>query len=61
MDISFHKLAEDPSLGRNYNHVRLGLLAYKVVSHIIFFKLAVKGILILRVLHGSMDYGRHLK
>ena len=59
LDSAFHKLAEEPSLGRDYGHIRRGLFAYKIVSHIIFFKLAVNEILIIRVLHGSMDHGRH--
>jgi len=33
---------------------------YPVVSHVVFFKVSESGIIILRVLHRSMDYGRHL-
>ncbi len=60
LDSSFYKLAGDPSLGRNYNHIRSGVLAFNVVSHIVFFRLSKSGIIILRVLHNSMDFGRHL-
>jgi len=60
LDTAFQKLAENPSLGLDYSHIRPGLLAYRVVSHVIFFKPSVYGITILRVLHQSMDYARHL-
>jgi toxin ParE1/3/4 len=60
LDAAFHKLADEPSLGSDYSHVHLNLMAYKVVSHVVFFKPSVDGITILRVLHKSMDYGRHL-
>jgi toxin ParE1/3/4 len=61
LDTAFHKLADNPSLAKNYTFVRSNLLAYQVVSHVVFFKLATNGITIVRVLHKSMDYGRHLK
>lgn len=60
LDAAFHKLAAEPSAGRDYSHVRPGLMAYRVVSHVVFFERSVDGITILRVLHKSMDYGRHL-
>jgi toxin ParE1/3/4 len=60
LDSAFHKLADKPSLGSDYSHVRPALMAYRVVSHVVFFKPSVDGIIILRVLHKSMDYGRHL-
>ncbi len=60
LDAAFHKLADEPSLGSGYSHVRPDLVAYRVVSHVVFYKPSVDGITILRVLHKSMDYGRHL-
>jgi toxin ParE1/3/4 len=60
LDAAFHKLADEPSLGSDYSHVRPDLMAYRVVSHVIFFKPSIDGITVLRVLHKSMDYGRHL-
>ncbi|MCC8458688.1 type II toxin-antitoxin system RelE/ParE family toxin [Photorhabdus aegyptia] len=61
IDKAFHTLAEAPGLARNYNHVRLGLKAFPVASHIIFFRLMANGITIVRVLHQSMDYQRHME
>jgi len=60
LDAVFHTLADEPTLGRDYSHVRPNLMAYKVVSHVVFFKPAVYGATIIRVLHKSMDYERHL-
>jgi toxin ParE1/3/4 len=61
LDAAFHKLVGDASLAKDYTFVRSGLLAFRVVSHVIFFKLSTNGITILRILHKSMDYGRHLR
>lgn len=61
LDTSFHQLAQDPNLGRNCKHIRSELLAFNVVSHVVFFQLSTYGIQILRVLHNSMDYAHHLK
>lgn len=60
LDAAFHTLTDEPTLGRDDHSVRSGLLSYRVVSHVIFFKTTVDGIIILRVLHKSMDYKRHL-
>lgn len=60
LSAAFHKLAKEPQRGMDYGHVRPHLLAYPVVSHVVFFKPSVDGITILRVLHKSMDCERHL-
>ena len=59
LDKAFHTLAKSPKLGRKYSYVREGLLAYPLISHIIFFRQYNNGIIIVRVLHQSMDYLRH--
>ncbi|MCU7861100.1 MAG: type II toxin-antitoxin system RelE/ParE family toxin [Candidatus Thiodiazotropha sp. (ex Lucinoma kastoroae)] len=41
LDATFHMLADDPSLGSDYSHVRPDLMAYRVVSHVVFFKPSV--------------------
>ncbi len=61
LDASFKKLAQQPELAKDYHFVRASLLAYSVVSHVVFFKKSDWGITVLRVLHCSMDYGRHLE
>ena len=57
---SFQKLAENPSIGMNYSHIRPDIYAYRVVSHLIFYKPKKNGISIFRILHQSMDFKRHL-
>jgi len=60
IEASFHYLAQDPLLARQCDYIRQDLRAFNVGSHIIFFKIADFGINVLRVLHQSMDFIRHL-
>jgi len=48
--------------GRNYEEVRPDLRGMPCGRHIIFFRLVSKGkVRIVRILHGKMDYPRHLQ
>jgi toxin ParE1/3/4 len=40
--------------------VRAGYLKHGVGSHVIYYRKADSGLVIVRVLHGRMDAGRHL-
>lgn len=60
LDVTFHKLVNDTNLGNDYGDIRPKLLAYLAASHIIFFKRSENGITVLRVLHQSMNFNRHL-
>lgn len=53
-------LANNPLLGRNIDHIRKGYLRYEYISHSIFYQTKRSGIMIVRVLHGSMDTEQHL-
>jgi toxin ParE1/3/4 len=53
-------LANNPFLGRNIEHIRKGYFRYEYISHSVFYKPTGKGILVVRILHGSMDMERHL-
>lgn len=57
---SFQMLADDYSIGMNYNHIRPNIYAHQVVSHLVFYKPTKKGITILRVLYKSMGFKRHI-
>lgn len=57
---TFQILADDYSIGLDYSHVRPNLYAYRVVSHLVFYKPSKKGVSILRILHKSMDFERHI-
>lgn len=52
--------AENPSFGADYGFARPGLRRYECVSHAIYYRVTADGILVLRILHGRMDPGRHL-
>ena len=60
IDASFQHLADDPLIARKCDYIRPDLCAFNVGSHIIFFKITDYGIAVIRVLHQSMDFNRHL-
>jgi toxin ParE1/3/4 len=53
-------LAEKKTQGSDYNHVLPELRRADYVSHAIYYRHTDYGVLILRILHGRMDPGRHL-
>ncbi|MEX0828611.1 MAG: type II toxin-antitoxin system RelE/ParE family toxin [Nitrospirales bacterium] len=57
---AFEALANHDKLGRDYSRVRADLLAYNIAAHVIFYTPTPSGILVVRVLHKSMDHVRHL-
>jgi len=60
MEECLSNLAGNPLLGRNIEHIRKGYFRYEYISHSVFYKPTKKGILVIRILHGSMDMERHL-
>ena len=56
----FSLLAAQPGLGRRIDHIRAGYFRYQHASHSIFYRLTDNGIIVMRVLHRSMDVGRHI-
>jgi len=56
----FQDLAENPRYGRIADQLSLGLRRLEYQSHIVFYMPKGKGVLIVRVLHESMDFVRHL-
>ena len=53
-------VAEDPRRGRPCDEIRKGYRKYVAGSHMIFYRKAKSGIDIVRILHGRMDFERHL-
>ncbi|MDF1826831.1 MAG: type II toxin-antitoxin system RelE/ParE family toxin [Legionellaceae bacterium] len=45
---------------RTDDYISLDLRAFNLGSHVIFLKVTNYGISIIRILHQSMDFGRHL-
>lgn len=60
LEDQFEKLARSPRLGRRANRLRAGLRRFEHESHVVFYHPEADGILILRVLHQSMDHPLHL-
>ena len=56
------ELANNPELGRRYVAVKNKmLLRYRYKSHVVFYYIENKGIFIVRVLGGKMNFPMHLK
>jgi toxin ParE1/3/4 len=53
-------IADNPSVGSDYSTVREGLRRYEHISHAVYYRPTAGGILVLRILHGGMDPGRHI-
>ncbi len=57
-----HKIAERPALGRPYDDMPVVLLGYRVEKHVIFYTIVAPGeVLIVRILHKSMDFGNWIE
>jgi len=56
----FDQLAQQPASGRPMPHLRPGYLRNMCLRHAIFYTQSTDGILIVRILHQSMDFARHL-
>ena len=56
----FGDLAERPALGHGDDLLESGLRRYPYRSHVVFYMPENAGVLIVRVLHKSMDAPRHL-
>ncbi len=56
LDNTFQFLADGPELGVNCDHIREGYNKYPQSSHVIYYKeYKINQILIVRILHKSMD------
>ena len=60
IESSFQHLADDPLISRKCDNIRQDLRAFNIGSHVIFFKITNYGIAVIRVLHQSMDFSKHL-
>lgn len=52
---TFESLAEHPEMGRDFGHVKEGCRRHEHGSHVIYYKITVAGILVLRLLHSRQD------
>ncbi len=59
LEVCCQQVAASPLLGRECNDVRPGLRRIEHGSHVIFYRVDAKGILVSRILHRSMLPWRH--
>ncbi|WP_086931620.1 type II toxin-antitoxin system RelE/ParE family toxin [Agarilytica rhodophyticola] len=57
---AFEKLSSNRSLGKNYDELALSIKGCRMQSHVIFFIIKPSHIDIVRILHKSKDYKRHV-
>jgi len=57
----FSYLANKPEMGRKRDEIIGSPYSYHEGRHVIFYRITVEGIEILRVLHDAMDFPRHFK
>ena len=60
LETTFQKLDSGELHARKADEINPGLKAYRVASHVVFFRPESYGILIIRVLHRRMDYEQNL-
>lgn len=57
---SFHKITDNPGIGRPSDAIRQGYRKYGVGRHLIFYRANDAAIDVVRILHERMDVDRHL-
>ena len=61
LDDAFKLLARQPEIGRDADDVRPGYKKFSQGSHIIFYRAGTESrIVVIRLLHNSMDVDQHL-
>ena len=53
-------VAAQPMMGRACSEVRAGYYQYPSGSHVLFYRLVGESVDIVRILHGRMNFERHL-
>ena len=61
LDDAFKLLARQPEIGRDANAIKPGYKKFNQGSHIIFYRAGTESrIVVIRILHNSMDVDQHL-
>lgn len=58
---AFERLSHNPELGPAYDPIGSGLRAYRVQQHIIYYRIKLSEISILRILHYRMNAFEHMR
>ena len=56
----FESIAREPTSGRSCDEIRDGYRRHRVGRHFIFYRTIETGVEVVRILHESMDFQRHL-
>lgn len=61
LDDAFRLLSSQPDMGRDASSIKPGYKKHSVGSHVIFYRAGTESIIVVvRVLHSSMDFEQHL-
>ena len=60
IETSFPYLVDNPLIARKCDYIHQNLRAFNVGSHVIFLKVTDCDIVVIPILHQSMDFIRHL-
>ena len=61
LDDAFRLLARQPEIGRDAENIKLGYKKFSQGSHLIFYRVGTESkIVVIRILHNSMDVEQHL-
>ncbi len=58
LDIAFKKLEQNPNIGKT--SLPPDFRSFQAGSHVIFYRIDATSIHVIRILHGRMDFSRHL-
>lgn len=61
LDFAFHFLAENPMVGSPCDYIAAALRKHRFESHTVFYERLENEILIIRILHKSMDVEENFK
>ena len=56
----FKLISENPGVGKSRDEIDKGLISLAVQKHIVFYRQTKKQLLVIRILHESMDLDQHL-
>lgn len=61
LDDAFKLLSSQPQMGRDASNIKPGYKKHNIGSHVIFYRPGTNSIIVvIRVLHNSMDFEQHL-
>ena len=61
LDQAFTTLSVNPFIGRARDEIAPNLRSHNVQQHVIYYRVEVETVTVLRVLHGKMDEARHVE